>query len=436
MMKSSLSLSLGIALLVMPLVANTHDENSEEQSVKLGSVTYELDQFACSVPGARWEQTGGPKTALNYNDGSLGTATITESGQYDFELSCCHVSSRVDSLLSSPDRIGFGRNTTGGAAAIGFTVVDSLANSGPGTLREALARDEPTWIIFDDSIRGGVIELNEAINVEASDITIDGRESDITVSIRSGLAFPLLQLRGGNMIIAGITIDGNGTQGTAIMPREGSNYWLDHMTVTNFASDDGVSIGQGNRPNTSASEVTISNFLAYNTSKGIQAGGNDNFPNFPLHRTTIHSSILAARDRVPRIQYGGQAHVFNTYIHSFEYGGMDAGRGAIIISENNVFSALEANNSRSAQTGRPAGVGPTGFVFSSGDLFLDSAESSGEINPSSIFRFDIDYEYELMPANQVVDYVNSNAGARNAQIISSFGSTCNVVRESFTIVLD
>ena len=60
-----------------------------------------------------------------------------ESGNQVEELVCRE--DRVHTLLNNGHRVGFGRNTTGGADAAAITTVTSLADSGPGTLREAIS---------------------------------------------------------------------------------------------------------------------------------------------------------------------------------------------------------------------------------------------------------------------------------------------------------
>lgn len=396
--------------------AFSQQSSNTPRSPSFDKVQITLSESACGIPGSTWRQTNGPTISDPWNSGSTTDVLISEPGDYRFSLACCSID-RIGSLLNSPDRIGFGAATTGGAAAGGFEVVTSVADSGRGSLREALLKPGPLWITFDPSIHNRTITVNSNINVTDGDITIDGRGANMTLKAGSNAnKLVMLTLRGGNTIIAGITVDGNNSDGTGVMPREGYNYWLDHLTITNFGSDDALSIGQGSRPDTSASEVTVSNYRVFNTSKGLKAGGNDKYPNYPRHRITIHKSYLGAKDRNPRIQYGGQTHVFNSYINSYVYGGMDAGRGAQIISENNVFLSTKANGNENAQMGRPAGTGPTGYVYSSNDLFLGGAYSSGEINPNSPNKFDIPYAYQnsLIPVESVKDFVENNAGAQHS----------------------
>ncbi|MFT6308893.1 MAG: pectate lyase [Halioglobus sp.] len=410
---------------------NVFAQQTATDSLTVDEMLWTLPDQVCANEPTSWTQTEGPSVAINNGD---NTVEISTPARYEFAYECClSASNRVERLLNSPDRLGFGKPTTGGALAEQYTVVTNLNDDGPGSLRDALNQPTPIWITFDSSIKGGTIYLKSGVVVHTKDITIDGSGSDITISPDSGLQINMLQLRGGNTILHDLTFDGKQTKSLAMMIREGDFYWIDHVTSTNFIYNDSVAVGQGSRPLTSASEVTASNFHAYNTSKGFQAGGNDNFPNFPRHRTTIHSSILAGEDRNPRIQYGGQVHVFNSYIHSFTYAGMDAGRSAEIFSENNVFSALNAKNPANAQTGRPAGSGPTGHIYSTGDIFLDVAGSTGSIDLSGVSPFSLPYEYNAKPTSEVIDYVLANAGAGKS---SSSSSSCSVVTKDFTYSID
>ncbi len=445
---SALTTTLGLTILAADIlfaqVATpqnpTIDLASEQPTIGTdGDTTYphaiELTAETCSTP-ANWTQSLGPTSVEILGSGSQAVAQINQPGSYGFEYSCCSFD-RKSSLINSNSLVGFGENTTGGLNSNGFTVVSNTNDDGPGSLREALSLSGPNWIIFDTALNGRTIYLNSPINVKNPDITIDGRGSTVTVSPAQNNMF-LIAFRGGNTILHGIKLDGQGLTATALMLRQGYNYWIDHLTITNFQNDDAISIGQGGKTD-SASEITISNYKVHSTSKGILSGGNGNYPDFPTNRVTVHSSELAAGERNPRVQYGSIYHVFNSYIHSFKYVGMEAGRNAKLISENNVFSALTANNPKNAQTGRyassnifPAELpnGPIGHIYSRGDLFLDDSASSGSINPTTPTPFNIPYNYELLDVNLVRDAVLQKAGAEN---INNSLNQCQVQRISQTV---
>lgn len=325
---------------------------------------------------------------------------------------------RIASLLASKDRIGFGANTTGGADASQISVVTSLADNGPGTLREQLSTEQPTWITFDESLYDGTILLESALQIPAN-VTIDGRGegrmSGITLSPQPSVEHMILTWSG-NVIIHGITLNGNETSGAALMLRTGDNYWIDHVTTTGFAIDDALTIGAG-FSDRSTSEVTISNYRVYNTDKGLMIGGEPNFHDtYRPARVTVMKSLFQARDRNPLLGVKGRGHVFNNYVQPAAWSGIDSQHSSVAIAENNLISGLNSRDrSAGIQGAAVASTGlPVGHVFSINNLFTDGADSRGSIDPSGVSKFDIPYAYTLIDPANVEQYVKANAGAENA----------------------
>lgn len=95
---------------------------------------------------------------------------------------------------------GFGASTTGGAGGDRY-VVTSLADSGPGTLRDALSG---SWREIEFEV-GGTIALESGISVRGDHITLDGSTSPtpgVTITAaHSGVVGALLELRGASDII-------------------------------------------------------------------------------------------------------------------------------------------------------------------------------------------------------------------------------------------
>ncbi|CAH2054363.1 unnamed protein product [Thlaspi arvense] len=87
----------------------------------------------------------------------------------------CHVDSSLRSLAGKAE--GFGRAAVGGLNGP-ICHVTSLADEGPGTLREACKGPEPLWIVFDVS---GTINLSSFVNV-ASHKTVDGRGQRVKIT--------------------------------------------------------------------------------------------------------------------------------------------------------------------------------------------------------------------------------------------------------------
>lgn len=76
--------------------------------------------------------------------------------------------------------IGYAKGTTGGGIDGRTLVVTSTANSGTGSLRDALAVKGPTWISFDPAVfppttKGATITVTGSSLKPNSDTTIDGR---------------------------------------------------------------------------------------------------------------------------------------------------------------------------------------------------------------------------------------------------------------------
>ena len=100
--------------------------------------------------------------------------------------------------------------------------VTSLADSGPGTLRE-YAEAGGCWIVFDVA---GVIELQSSILV-APNTTIDGLWAE-TVKLQGGELIADLALNSPNVIVAGITCD-NGWPDWTVAGVDGAN--ADNITI-------------------------------------------------------------------------------------------------------------------------------------------------------------------------------------------------------------
>lgn len=95
---------------------------------------------------------------------------------------------------------GFGALTPGGEGGADY-LVTSLADSGPGTLRDALSASGRT-VRF---AVGGTLELQSGISISGHHVTVDGRTAPppgITLTAaHPGVASALLQLRGAHDVI-------------------------------------------------------------------------------------------------------------------------------------------------------------------------------------------------------------------------------------------
>lgn len=129
--------------------------------------------------------------------------------------------------------LGFGRNTIGGVNGKFYVVTDGsdddLMNPKPGTLRHAVTRREPLWIIFSRSM---IIRLSEELIV-TSYKTIDGRGHQIRVM--NGAQITLQFVR--HVIITNIHVqDINAGKGGMIRDS------IDHFGMRDQSDGDGISI--------------------------------------------------------------------------------------------------------------------------------------------------------------------------------------------------
>lgn len=163
--------------------------------------------------------------------------------------------------------IGFGRKTIGGKKGKFYTVTDAsdndLVNPKPGTLRYAVTRDEPLWIIFARSM---VIKLNEELIV-TSYKTIDGRGHQVHIAYGGQITVQFVehviihslhihdQKRGeGGMIRSSVKHYGMRTfsDGDGINIFGSTNIWVDHVSMSN-CMDGLIDVIQ------SSTAITISN---------------------------------------------------------------------------------------------------------------------------------------------------------------------------------
>jgi len=346
--------------------------------------------------------TGNSNVEINLDTGNSDSQPQASEG--------CQID-RINSLLSSSNRAGFGAETTGGAQAQSFTVVTSSADSGEGSLREALSQEGALWITFDEKIHGETISLTRTLSIENSDVTIDGRGdngkmSAVTISAAGETSFPLIHLRGGNTVIHGITIAGRSdgfAQGISIS--EGEDYWLDHLTLKDFRSEEALSITRGPESETAPGFISISSMKAENSENSITVSlGEQNSSSMLSVFNSDFSSV--------QIDAGSKLHLFNNFIHGFSNQAIQSATGSMVVAENNVVSG-ESKRQQASLALSGAGTG-SGTILSLNNQLEEGARDFGSVSPAEREPFDIPYASNLLASEKVEQYVRSNAGAENA----------------------
>lgn len=186
---------------------------------------------------------------------------------------------------------GFGATTRGGSGGA-IVHVTNLNDSGPGSLRDAVARGNRT-IVFDVA---GEIRLASAIRVTGAFITIDGFSAPSPGITLRGAGLSLHGKRGAhNVIIRGLRIrDAKATASTdGITIAFGAyNIVIDHVSIAG-SIDENLDISQGSR------DVTVSwSILAgpAGTEKNLLIKYNPS-------RVTVHHNIFTkARQRNPQVR--------------------------------------------------------------------------------------------------------------------------------------
>lgn len=234
---------------------------------------------------------------------------------------------------------GFGSSTPGGNNG-SLVEVTSLADSGPGTLREALAKGNNQRIAF---AAGGTIRLQSRLEIRGrSFITIDGSTAPApgitlegnTLYIRNSHDIIITHIRIRNPVADGILVwDGS------------YNVVIDHCSVTN-AGDENINITEDTH------SVTVSwciigdtrpDSFAFKT-KGMLIA---HYEKSPVTDVSIHHNLFINEfQRSPQISTAGIFDIRNNVIRDWGSYGMRMRNGAQGNIINNIFST--SNNPQKA----------------------------------------------------------------------------------------
>ncbi|GAA0167892.1 lyase [Lithospermum erythrorhizon] len=247
---------------------------------------------------------------------------------------------------------GFGRGVTGGKDGQYYIVTDSsdddVIDPKSGTLRHAVTRDQPLWIVFKHSM---VIRLQQELLIN-SNKTIDGRGVTIRIAYGAGLTMQSVQ----NVIIHNIRIhdivSGQGgmiidsqvhfglrtvSDGDAISIFTGSKIWIDHVSFAR-CSDGLVDAIMG------STAITISNCKFNHHNDVMLLGADDDYSPDEIMQVTVAFNRFGKSliQRMPRCRYGFVHVVNNDYNHWEKYAIGGSARPTII-SQGNRFRASNDN---------------------------------------------------------------------------------------------
>ena len=280
---------------------------------------------------------------------------------------------------------GFAEGTTGGKDGP-VVVVTNLRDDGKGSLREAVSRPGPAWIVFEPGLKGK-IKLTAYLRL-GGDKTIDGRGADITLSRQT------LLIEEDNVIVTYLKF--RDAADDAIRVAGASKVWLHHNSLAR-AGDGLIDVIEG------AKAVTISWNTFKNHGKTMLLGHDQAAGDEVITVSLHHNVFKGTGERNPKLNRG-KVHSYNNYIAKWRYVGAYAEAGGEIYSEANIYKAGRDKNASNYEDENP------GFLKSVGD-WLENGARHQLTKPGRVFDPATFYPYHAERADgQLKAKLNSQAG--------------------------
>jgi pectate lyase len=226
---------------------------------------------------------------------------------------------------------GFGASTAGGAGGVPIAVT-SLADRGPGTLREALAGAGRRHVTFATA---GTIELRRRLEVRGqAGVTVDGASAPAPGVTLRGHGLHVVDSR--DVVVSHLRVRAAATDGFAVTGSR--NVVIDHCSVTD-SGDENVSVTEGAR------DVTVSWCLIGDTrgehgevrAKGMLVAS---FKAPPVSHVSIHHNLFVNESqRSPQISSAGLFDLRNNVIRAWSAYGVRVRQGAWGNVVGNVFAS-------------------------------------------------------------------------------------------------
>ncbi|KAL5546276.1 hypothetical protein UlMin_005963 [Ulmus minor] len=294
-------------------------------------------------------------------------------------LPYAHVDSSLRALAGQAQ--GFGRFAIGGLRGRVYSVT-TLADDGPGSLREGCRKKEPLWIVFELS---GTIHLSSYLSV-SSYKTIDGRGQNIKLT---GKGLRLKECE--HVIVCNLEFEGGrgpDVDGIQIKPKS-QHIWIDRCSLHDY--EDGlIDITR------ESTDITISRCHFSNHDKTMLIGADPSHTGDRCIRVTIHHCFFdGTRQRHPRVRFG-KVHLYNNYTRNWGIYAVCASVESQIYSQCNIYEAGQKKIAFKYLTEKAADKeeGTTGYIRSEGDLFItgtqpglmaERGESSSMFHPSEFY---------------------------------------------------
>ena len=300
----------------------------------VGAALVSLLAIQCSDSSDESDPCDGPCTtspsgtgAQGGSAGEGGGAGLSSSGGGGAGGATSGPESYLDIL---DEAVGFAQPDGG---AVGPRIfVTSLDDSGPGTLREALALPGAKWISFTEGLTG-TIDAESWLSIP-SDTTVDGRGADVTVS-GNGMTID----GSSNVIVTHMKFDATSNDEVRIIHGAGPA-WIHHCTFRDYG-DGAIDITGG--ADQILTDVTVSWCHVDHGSKAslVSSTSDPASGNFDwnIYVTFHHNYFDGNSERSPRTRFA-KVHHFNNYLR--EAGYIGASTLAEIIVENDIFETDSA----------------------------------------------------------------------------------------------
>ncbi|KAK3011889.1 hypothetical protein RJ639_012915 [Escallonia herrerae] len=257
---------------------------------------------------------------------------------------------------------GFGRFAVGGLHGPLYRVT-TLADDGPGSLRDGCRRKEPLWVVFEVS---GTIHLSSYLSV-SSYKTIDGRGQRIKLT---GKGLRLKDCE--HIIICNLEFEGgrgHDVDGIQIKPNS-RHIWIDRCSLSDY--DDGlIDITR------QSTDITVSRCYFTRHDKTMLIGADPSHIGDRCIRVTIHHCFFdGTRQRQPRLRFG-KVHLYNNYTRNWGIYAVCASVESQIYSQCNIYEAGQKKKTFEYYTEKASDKegASSGLIRSEGDIFLNGAQA-------------------------------------------------------------
>ena len=311
---------------------------------------------------------------------------VSSEGGYGYlcEGNICRLSEPTEELFS--ERVGFGRETTGGLGGAHCTV-HNYEDSGEGTLRQCASMPGPVWITFD---RSGTIRLDDKIKLP-SNSTVDGRGHRIKIK-GAGLIAKGVE----NVIITHLEVSDAKADAISLKD-EAKRVWINHLSLS--SSEDGLlDITMG------STDVTVS-WCRFDDHRKVMliSSGHEHVIDNNIRVTVHHNFFNETFSRHPNVSRG-KVHIYNNLFRKIKGNVITCSHYGQCISEGNIF------DSEKTLVRTKGGAPEHGSIISINDWSVRGARIY-ERNPDDVFDAREFYDYEADNADEdLMDFIKSNAG--------------------------